>query len=67
VIAHANAQAAGNPPHEEAKNQSLPGEKEESTESAEMQGDHDGGHAPIDGLMERAVVLDKSAEAHGLN
>src|SRR5579859_5516691 len=65
VIAHADAQAAGNPPHEEAKNKGLPGEKKESAESAEMQTDHDGGHTPIDRLMERAVVLEKSSEAHG--
>src|SRR6202795_4203171 len=64
MVAHANAQAAGNPPHEEAKNQGLPGEKEKSPEGAEMQTNHDGGHAPIDGLMKGAVIIEKSAEAH---
>jgi hypothetical protein len=66
VIAHANAQAAGNPPHHQAKDQGLPGKEENSGQGAQMESDHDGGDAPVDGLMKGAVVLDKSAEAHGL-
>jgi hypothetical protein len=42
----------------------LPGEKEERAKGAEMQPDHDRGHAPVDGLMKGTVVFDKSAEAH---
>jgi hypothetical protein len=30
-----------------------------------MQGNHECGNAPIDGLMKGTIVLDKSAEAHG--
>ena len=58
VIAHADAEAAGNPPHDDGEDQGLPGEKEEGAEGAEMQADHDGGHAPVDGLVKGAVVLD---------
>src|SRR5580700_3366117 len=64
VIANADAQAAGNPPHDDGENEGLPGEKEEGAEGSKMQPDHDRGHAPVDGLMKGAVVFDKSAKAH---
>src|SRR5271169_4462588 len=47
VIAHTNAEAAGNPPHNHANNQRLPGKKEHGGEGAEMKGDHDRGYAPV--------------------
>jgi hypothetical protein len=64
VVAHADTEAAGNPPHKEAENQGLPGEEEESGKGAEVQADHYGGYAPVDGLVKSAVVLETSAEAH---
>jgi len=64
VIAHSDAKAAGNPPHNEGQNEGLPAEEEKRAESAEMKPNHDGSDAPIYGLMKRAVVLDTSAEAH---
>ena len=64
MIAHADSQAAGNPPHDDTENQGLPGEKEEGTQCAEVQRDHDGGHTPIDWLTKGAVIVDKGAEAH---
>src|SRR5271165_5982487 len=47
VVAHADSQAAGNPPHDDANDQRFPGEKEDRAEGAQMQGDHDCGYAPV--------------------
>jgi hypothetical protein len=64
VIAHADAQTSGNPPHHDAKDQRLPGEKEYGSERAQMQRDHNGGNAPINGLGKSSVLFQRRKEAH---
>src|SRR5271157_5470037 len=66
MIAHTDSQAAGDPPHHQGENQSLPGEEEDSCKGAEVQPNHDEGDAPIDGLVKGTIAEKLRKEAHRL-
>ncbi len=41
MIAHADPEAAGNPPHDDGQDQCFPGEEEDSAKGREMKPNHD--------------------------
>src|ERR1700731_4594798 len=47
MVAHAYAQAAANPPHDNSDDKGLPGEEKHGGERAKMQADHHQSDAPI--------------------
>lgn len=57
MVAHADAEACGNPPQENCKRKCLPTEKKQGGDSTEMKDDHKEDGDPCDGLRKSAVLL----------
>src|SRR5262252_3090472 len=51
VVAHANAQAAGDPPQENGDEKCRPGKKEKSGNSAQVKKSHGRSRAPVDSIF----------------
>jgi len=64
MVAHADAEAASDPPHDDGENNCLPGDEENGSEGGRVQGQHEEGDAPIDRLVKGAVALEEQGEAH---
>lgn len=58
VVAHANAEAAGDPPQEHGDEEGLPMKHEERGDSADVERDHDEESDPDDGLGEGSIVTE---------
>jgi hypothetical protein len=56
MVAHANAEASGDPPKNNRQRQRLPGEKEQRGDRADMKCQHKKGCGPINGLRKCFVV-----------
>ena len=55
MVAHADAEASGNPPEKHGNEEGFPTEHEERGDGAEMERDHDEEGQPDDGLREGAI------------
>jgi hypothetical protein len=58
MVAHAYAEAAGNPPQETGDEKCLPGEEEQCCNCAYVKGAHENGGNPID-LVVLAVAFER--------
>src|SRR5579859_5123377 len=58
VVAHADAEASGDPPQEHRERQRLPTEHEERSNCADMEQNHEKSCDPNDGLAESPVVFE---------
>jgi hypothetical protein len=56
VVAHADAEASGNPPKYSRKHKRFPAEKEQRGNRADMKCKHEKGCGPINGLRKCFVV-----------
>ena len=57
VVAHADAEAAGNPPQEKRQKKRLPGEEEQGGNRAQMKQNHDGRREPVHTVGVRLLLL----------
>jgi hypothetical protein len=55
MVAHADAEASGDPPEDHGNEEGLPTEHEERGDGAEMERNHDEKRQPDDGLSEGAI------------
>src|SRR6185437_15465128 len=62
VVAHADTEAAGNPPQQDRDKKCFPREHEKGYERADMECDHEKRCELADGLLKRAVTLKKFHE-----
>src|ERR1700675_2234559 len=59
MVAHADAQAAANPPHNETYDKGLPGEEKHGGKRAQVQTHHDQGDAPINWLLKSSILFEE--------
>src|SRR5438105_2164873 len=64
VIAHADAQTAGDPPHDGGHEKSLPGEKEQGGYRANMKSDHERGGDPVN-VVVAGLAFPQVLKVHG--
>ena len=64
MVAHADAEASGDPPEKHGDEEGLPMEHEERGDGADVERNHDQEREPDDGLREGAVVSERSRRGH---
>jgi len=56
MVAHADAEASGDPPEDDSDEEGSPAKHEERSDRADMEREHDEKRYPDDGFSESAIV-----------